>query len=1476
MILQTEHKMEELNDFIANYMRIADFRSVNFENPVRFKLQPDNRTFIMAAAFTEPSFSQTPFNVLWICCDPSDTDFYGKLWRRASADKNPTTPNKKYTWVQITDALDIYSEDQYYDLIDETPSWDMGLSWAEVSHATNEIKGLVLISSETDGTGTKAVLANDLRLEDKRTPTEHDHNDFPRTMVHIAGSYLEDPQYGDRVNDGEIFVRFSVAKLPTAAGQVFKLTHNNPSRPNEWFGKWSTPTLEDFTGEPATLVSANPYTDSGNTNLSDNAQYQLHVDSLYSDNNTIVGDVGVWSISPNAEGITIHPNTGVLSVPDISSDTVLNVMVTTTDKNDSSITAQGSISLNLRNTYEPIVPTSIAILGPSSVNEKNGTDYELQVFYSDGSDSIEDATSFMSSDILTATITNAGAFDAKDIVTDTSVTLTATFVLGDVTLTATKDVLVIAEIKATGIEIVGPTSMNELTTIELEAVVSFTDGSSYTVDTSDVTWGFVQTATGISATPNMNSVSYTSSEEIGSDETFTVKVSGTFDGVYQEDLHDITVKDLTVPAIPVLLEIIGADSIGEGDVDEPYSFQVTYDNSVSAIVNALPGSFQVNNTTDSSVDDAQVDPNNNIILGSLSSISDIDSNVTVTLSASYFENGATVNATKSVLIIAEPAKPQSLVISGPTELNELDSIELQAHAQMDDASSLLVSGSNSSHNVVWSFVQSATGIAQSQSTNAQTFTSQVDVNADETFIVEASVTIEGVTVTDQYTVQLKDVPLVPVSLAISGPISVNENTEPTYMFIVTWSDGNTTTVTPSSAGTNNGNFSLITNGDATVGEFTGDTTVTLNATFTQNGETVSDTLDVIVLNQVVPQTLTINGPTEIQSDSSENYTFSVTYSDGNTSTVTASTFVSDNNDANISGATVTVGNISSDGSATLTATYVESGVTLTDTHAITLKAPAVPQSIAITGPTNVNEDTTTGYTFVVTYSDTTTRTVTPNSAGSDQFQFDETGQLVVPSVTSEQTVNLNASYTEAGVTVTDTHIVTVADNVLGVDRVEVTGTQPNPYYNGDAGIQLTAIAYYDDGSSVDITNTGTWELVTAQDRATISQTGFFTPNETIPGDSDCRVSCSPQGSNKAGNIMIYVLKRPPQVTGIRIVGVSSMLENTNSTFAVEADMDNGDVVNITSSSTFTVASGSSGTISGSRYTAPEVSSNVTHTIKATYGSFEDTHDITVTNVRVVQSIEISGPTSIEEGGNTAILNATVTYDDATTAIVTTTSAWGTSNPSALTVNTVGTVTSANDVSSDVAVTIDVSYTEDGVTVTDTHVVNVTDAAPSGVYGPRWGTIGPQATGDASLIRSLTDLDESFLELLDKPLTGVDGEKFLMRGGVDSYDNPDGGFAPYVHNRVYVAYPASLGWARFVDDINNAGGMDGATAMPDENGPYTDSAGTVNLSQYANNGGIQVTIGGEDYIIYAQFMSSNNADYEMTITYGGTDRRSGVL
>lgn len=1309
---------KDLLDFINNYIYLADVRNVSFDNPITMSLQPDSREFLMVVGFSEPSFSQIPYNVLWIVYDDKDP-WHKKLYRRTdhNTSSDPTHAGKKYTWEEITAFDQIYAVDQFYRNVNLTPAHELGISWANVGAATEEIAGTVLVTQDASNGEPVAVSGTHPALTDARTPTAHNHPDFPRTMTHIKGFYSADDNYTDLVNDDEFFVSWDKSQIPEN-GALFFLTGNNPNRPNEWYGEWRVPKASDVLQNNPHITSVNVRIVNGPAQVSDNSSLSLAADSLYDDSSTVVNDpTARWTIAANAGNVTINPLTGVLNIPDLSGDLTVTVTATADDKYWPGDTAQGNIDITIRDLYTKKTLTSLEILGPDRLDEKTSAQYQVRASYDDGSNEIVTPATFVGNNDRAATL-SGDTLTALDIATDDTVTLTATYSHEGNTLTANKTVTIVAEVVPVSLAILGPSSMNELANIDLQAQVTYSDSSTSIVLVADSTWTFVSTPSDITVTPASNKVNYESTADIDSDQTFTVKVDTTVQGQALSATKDITVVDTTVPKVPQSLRIVGPVSINEQTADHEYTFEVTYTDSTTATVNATAGTFATSNTTLSRTTDFETDSSSNVIKGKLEALTDIISNQQISLSASYTENSTQVDATLAVTIVANPPVPTALEIQGPTQMNELTSIDLQAEVTLDNGTKRIVSGSDSADSVTWTFVTPVTGVTDAEQADAQRFTSATDLPADADFEVRAEVTIQGTTVHDTHTVTVKHIPPVPSGLEIIGPTEVNEGANANFTFRATYTNNTTADIDPVDIVEVNNSLaaSITQSGVFTASQVNADTPVTITARHLLEGVTITDTHIVTVKDIPVPTALEIKGQTSVAEGGNFNYTFEVTYSNGTKQTVaavdTASASAATTSFA--TDGTLTTGDITTDVVTTLTANVTVDGVPLADTLDVTVTADPIPASLEIKGVTTAAESTNETFTFEVTMSDGSKKTVAAKTFVSDKADATitnvGTGAVTFGAVSSDTAVVLTATYEEQGITVNDTHNVTITDTVVPTS-IEIRGATS---VDEGATSSYTFRVTMSDSTTKDVTPASAGATL-----GSFNVSGAFAAPNNVTSDSVSTLSASytEQGVTVSDTHDVTINNAVNRPTSLAVTGANTINEGATEQLVATVTYEDGTTQVVTGSSSWTRVSGAGATINASTglVTADaNVTSDTAVRFKASFTSggvtVEGNHDMTVDNSNNrLTALAVTGSNSVDEGGSALNLVATATFEDGSTQNVTVPSTWSiVSGNAGGSVNGSGVFTPANNVAANTVVRVQASYTVGGITRTDTHDITVSD------------------------------------------------------------------------------------------------------------------------------------------------------------------------
>ena len=260
------------------------------------------------------------------------------------------------------------------------------------------------------------------------------------------------------------------------------------------------------------------------------------------------------------------------------------------------------------------------------------------------------------------------------------------------------------------------------------------------------------------------------------------------------------------------------------------------------------------------------------------------------------------------------------------------------------------------------------------------------------------------------------------SISISGSSSVNVGGTATYTCIATYNNGATKTVTPIWSISSGDSYASITSDGVLTGRASGGATV--KASYSDDGVTKTATQAVSITTSKTLVNLSISGSSSVNVGGTATYTCTATYSNGTSKTVTPNWSISSGDSyASITGAGVLTGKAA--GTVTVKASF--SGKTATQNVTISPNPSYTLSSISISGTGSVNVGSTANYTCKATYSDGTTKTVTPAwsiSSGSTYASITGAGVLTGKAA---GTVTVKASYSEGEETKTATKSVTVKD-----------------------------------------------------------------------------------------------------------------------------------------------------------------------------------------------------------------------------------------------------------------------------------------------------------------------------------------------------------------------------------------------------------------------------------------------------------------
>lgn len=282
-----------------------------------------------------------------------------------------------------------------------------------------------------------------------------------------------------------------------------------------------------------------------------------------------------------------------------------------------------------------------------------------------------------------------------------------------------------------------------------------------------------------------------------------------------------------------------------------------------------------------------------------------------------------------------------------------------------------------------------------------------------------------------------------VDLAITGPDVVKEGTVSPYNAVASYSTGVANEVTTSATWSVNEN-ATISGGTLTAQQVIAQRTARITASYSSGGITKSVSKDVTILDTApVPVSLAIYGPSQVDENSGGTFSAVMLLSTGVYQEVSSSTYWSF---TGTGGQVDPIGRlytneVAADTVLTVKASYEKDGVTVTAETPLTILdrlPPVLPSSMAIVGPSSVDEAGTGLFDTEVTYADGSKKFVSAFWQENSRFTtISEHGVLACEEVLTNQVVTLSASFTENSNTVNATKNVTIANTLNTIAKPEI-------------------------------------------------------------------------------------------------------------------------------------------------------------------------------------------------------------------------------------------------------------------------------------------------------------------------------------------------------------------------------------------------------------------------------------------------------
>jgi len=199
------------------------------------------------------------------------------------------------------------------------------------------------------------------------------------------------------------------------------------------------------------------------------------------------------------------------------------------------------------------------------------------------------------------------------------------------------------------------------------------------------------------------------------------------------------------------------------------------------------------------------------------------------------------------------------------------------------------------------------------------------------------------------------------------------------------------------------------------------------------------------------------------------------------------------------GGSLGIGEVRSNSTVTVTASFTEEGVMQVGTLVISvndISNPRVPVSLSITGPSAVPEERFGEYIATVHYDDGFSITVDPDWIdNSDLASISMAGTLSVGSVLLDTDISIGASYTEEGLTVSDSKTVTIVNDTTARLSANQIGLTHQITLGESVSNDVLRVSNRGDGTvafSISLQDAVSWASVTPESGSVTSNEALFT------------------------------------------------------------------------------------------------------------------------------------------------------------------------------------------------------------------------------------------------------------------------------------------------------------------------------------------------------------------------------------------------
>lgn len=850
---------ENISQLVQRLLSNSLYRGIDPTNPPVFVIQPSEEnaeTWNIIVSQTEPTFSRTPYNALWIPADLNDVN-YGKLLLRVSHEQ----PSFSYRseWVEVTTSEEAFAVSQFYQpVVEDLALYGITDPNADVPNAAVGVLGAVRLAANSDSATVQAyaIDPDDPRMTDDRYPTDHDHPDYARTMV--------------KINDSQF--AYVNRSSPPSAGMLLFLEHEDPINPDVFYAKWRYPTEADLDLDftLSNLVIEGP------SEVGEQTSTLYKVKATFGTDREIYVTPTAFTANVVSTIAELDANTGILLTKNINADEMVTLTATFSYRG---VDLTATLAVNI-----VALPTllNLTIVGPDAVPAGTNTLYEFLAVFSDSSSMLVTPDSFTTSNTSISSILGE-VLVANTIFVDAFTTLNASYTFDGVTVDATaKPVLVeAAAILPQTLRIQGPTTLQEgETTIPYTFIVTYNNGIEDEVIPETFESDLPLLAV---VNPDYSVTSPLQSIDVNTQTILTATY--TESGITLTDTHDLLLLN---SILPDFLRITGGAYTNQTD---PVSVQltsltdrvITIDTAADLVMDdgsTVPGTTSNVVWEITGPDALNVElsvyptgsPTSRYI--QIKALSDVMGTLNFTLTATMTYEGQpyTVSRPTEVLQYVEPpVTPINMrvrIVGGPdantSQHDEDQVLGVYYEAQLTDNPGVWVDVTAEA-TLTAVLAEPTNGAVLSTDFTQLTLP---EVVGNKNVVISAAYTLNAVVVTSSYTVVIVDTTPYPMELRIrkasdptspSNASSENEGTVVNFVYLTryttdpsTWVD--ITTSPDLTALLSNGPAGTVLSPDyteLTLPEVTGNQLATISGEYTFNGVTVNGTYDVTIVDNTV-------------------------------------------------------------------------------------------------------------------------------------------------------------------------------------------------------------------------------------------------------------------------------------------------------------------------------------------------------------------------------------------------------------------------------------------------------------------------------------------------------------------------------------------------------------------------------------------------------------------------------------------------